>query len=173
MKAFPSALKLRLPGNGAVAGEAATAAPAGDSGGIQPTLHSFIVKHSIWQQGFILTLVVVSLPFYYYSLDLPKAIINTITKWTPHPFSVGFTEFHLDHLTYLWTLCGLYFLMVLVNGGFKYWINRSKGQLGERMLRRLRFELYKRLLRFPISHFKKVSPGELIPMITSEVEPLG
>jgi ABC-type multidrug transport system fused ATPase/permease subunit len=174
MKAFPSALKLRLPGNGAVAGAAATAAPpTGDSGGIQPTLHGFIVKHSIWQQGFILTLVVVSLPFYYYSLDLPKAIINTITKWTPHPFSIGFAEFHLDHLTYLWTLCGLYFLMVLVNGGFKYWINRSKGQLGERMLRRLRFELYKRLLRFPTAYFKKVSTGEIIPMITSEVEPLG
>ncbi|HKX08344.1 MAG TPA: ABC transporter ATP-binding protein/permease [Stellaceae bacterium] len=114
-----------------------------------------------------------SLPFYYYSLDLPKAIINTITKWTPHPFSVGIAEFHFAHLTYLWVLCGLYFLMVLVNGGFKYWINRSKGQLGERMLRRLRFELYKRLLRFPSAYFKKVSTGEIIPMITSEVEPLG
>ena len=173
MKAFPSALKLRLPGNGAAAAEAATAPPTGDSGGIQPTLHAFIVKHSLWQQGFILALVIVSLPFYYYSLDLPKAIINTITKWTPHPFSIGFAEFHFAHLTYLWVLCGLYFLMVLVNGGFKYWINRYKGQLGERMLRRLRFELYKRLLRFPSSYFKKVSTGEIIPMITSEVEPLG
>ena len=174
MKAFPSALKVRLPGNGAAPADAASASrSAGDSGGIQPTLHSFIIKHSLLQQAFILTLVVVSLPFYYYSLDLPKAIINTITKWQPHPFSVGFTQFHLDHLTYLWTLCGLYFLMVLVNGGFKYWINRYKGQLGERMLRRLRFELYKRLLRFPAAYFKKVSTGEIIPMITSEVEPLG
>ena len=174
MKAFPSALKLRLPGNGtAVTGATGASGSAGESGGIQPTLHAFIIKHSIWQQAFILTLVLVSLPFYYYSLDLPKAIINTITKWTPHPFSIGITEFHLAHLTYLWTLCGLYFLMVLVNGGFKYWINRSKGQLGERMLRRLRFELYKRLLRFPTAYFKKVSTGEIIPMITSEVEPLG
>src|SRR5260370_17254018 len=41
------------------------------------------------------------------------------------------------------------------------------------MLRRLRYELYKRLLRFPIGYFKKVSAGEIIPMITSEVEPLG
>jgi len=174
MKAFPSVARLRIPGIGtAPAGTEAASPPAGDSGGIQPTLHGFILKHSLWQQAFIIILVVVSLPFYYYSLDLPKTIINTITKWTPHPFSVGITTFHLDHLTYLWTLCGLYFLMVLVNGGFKYWINRYKGQLGERMLRRLRFELYKRLLRFPTAYFKKVSTVEIIPMITSEVEPLG
>src|SRR5260370_40101901 len=41
------------------------------------------------------------------------------------------------------------------------------------MLRRLRYELYPRLLRFPIGHYKRVSPAELIPMITAEVEPLG
>jgi len=174
MKAFPSVARLRIPGIGAAPlASAARSTSAGDSGGSYPTLHGFIIKHSLWQQVFLLTLVVVSLPFYYYSLDLPKTIINTITKWAPHPFSIGITTFHLDHLTYLWTLCGLYFALVLVNGGFKYWINRYKGQLGERMLRRLRYELYKRLLRFPIGYFKKVSAGEIIPMITSEVEPLG
>jgi ABC-type multidrug transport system fused ATPase/permease subunit len=174
MKAFPSALRLRIPGNGAAPVDAATAVPpTGDSGGIQPTLHGFILKHSLWQQVFVITLAVVSQPFLYYSYDLPKNIINTITKWQPHSFSIGITSFHFDHLTYLWVLCALYFVMVLVNGGFKYWINRYKGQLGERMLRRLRFELYKRLLRFPSSYFKKVSTGEIIPMITSEVEPLG
>jgi len=174
MKAFPSVARLRIPGIGSAPAETAAAVPpAGDSGGIQPTLHGFIIKHSLWQQVYVITLVVVSLPFYYYSLDLPKTIINTITKWTPHPFDIGITTFHLDHLSYLWALCGLYFLLVLINGGFKYWINRYKGQLGERMLRRLRFELYKRLLRFPVAYFKKVSPGEIIPMITSEVEPLG
>jgi putative ABC transport system ATP-binding protein len=174
MKALSSVARLRTPGIGAApAGTATASRPAGDSGGIQPTLHGFILKHSLWQQVYVITLAVVSqLPFLY-SLDLPKTIINTITKWQPHDFDIGITTFHLDHLAYLWVLCGLYFVMVLINGGFKYWINRYKGQLGERMLRRLRFELYKRLLRFPTSHFKKVSTGEIIPMITSEVEPLG
>jgi putative ABC transport system ATP-binding protein len=174
MKAFPSTARLRILGIGAAPASTEAASPsAGDSGGIQPTLHGFILKHSLWQQVFVITLTLVSLPFVYYSYDLPKTIINTITKWTPHPFSIGIATFHLNHLSYLWTLCGLYFLLVLINGGFKYWINRYKGQLGERMLRRLRFELYKRLLRFPVAYFKKVSPGEIIPMITSEVEPLG
>ena len=44
--------------------------------------------------------------------------------------------------------------------------------LGERLLRRLRYELVSRIMRFPLPHFRKVSSGELIPMITAEVEPL-
>ena len=60
-----------------------------------------------------------------------------------------------------------------MDGGLKYFINVFKGLLGERMLRRLRYQLYSRILRFPLPHFRKVSQGELIPMITAEVEPLG
>ena len=41
------------------------------------------------------------------------------------------------------------------------------------MLRRLRYELYARVIRFPLPRFRKVSQGEIIPMITAEVEPLG
>ena len=40
-------------------------------------------------------------------------------------------------------------------------------------LPRLRYQLYARILRFPLPHFKKVAPGEIIPMVTAEVEPVG
>src|SRR5258707_13966076 len=99
MKAFPLAQRLRIPGVGAAPGDAATATPpAGDSGGIQPTLHGFTLKHSLWQHGFIITPAVVSqLPFPY-SLDLPKTIINTITKCQPHALNIRNPALHLDHL---------------------------------------------------------------------------
>ena len=45
--------------------------------------------------------------------------------------------------------------------------------LGERMLRRFRYTLYARILRFPLPHFKNLSAGEIIPMVTAETEPLG
>src|SRR6185437_2636028 len=48
-----------------------------------------------------------------------------------------------------------------------------KGRLGERMLRRFRYTLYLRLLRFPSSYFQKMSSAQIIPMITVECEPLG
>ena len=63
--------------------------------------------------------------------------------------------------------------LVLVNGCFKYHINVYKGQLGERLLRRLRYQLYARMLRFPLVRFRKLGQGEVIPIITAEVEPLG
>ena len=62
---------------------------------------------------------------------------------------------------------------VVINGQFKKSINTQKGRMGERMLRRLRYELYDRILRFPPAHFRKVKQAELATMIKDEVEPLG
>jgi ABC-type multidrug transport system fused ATPase/permease subunit len=70
-------------------------------------------------------------------------------------------------------LCAGFLILVLFNGAFKYCINTFKGQLGERMLRRFRYQLYQRLLRFPLTHFQKTSSAQIIPMITAECESLG
>ncbi|HTZ76324.1 MAG TPA: ABC transporter transmembrane domain-containing protein [Stellaceae bacterium] len=172
MKALSFTIRPRASRAETAAGTAA--APRTGDRAMEGTLYGFILAHSLWQQIFVLLLTLVSFPFLYYSLDLPKTIVNVFTKGAGmHEFSLGVASFPLEQVPYLMALCGLYLLLVLINGGFKYWINRYKGQLGERMLRRLRYELYSRLLRFPLHHFKKVSPGEIIPMITSEVEPLG
>lgn len=131
----------------------------------------FILRFSLKDQLFLLTLTLLSFPFLYYSLELPKIIINdAIRGFEPGTAALGIT---FDQVSYLFTLCGLFLAMVVVNGVIKYFINSLKGQLGERMLRRLRYELYARVLRFPLPRFKKVSSGEIIPMITMEVEPLG
>jgi len=45
--------------------------------------------------------------------------------------------------------------------------------LGERMLRRFRYQMYQRLLRFPLGYFQKMSSAQIIPMITVECEQLG
>ena len=37
----------------------------------------------------------------------------------------------------------------------------------------MRYQLYARVLRFPIARFRKLGQGEVIPIITAEVEPLG
>src|SRR5690606_2894381 len=61
----------------------------------------------------------------------------------------------------------------VINGLFKLYINTYKGRLGERMLRRIRFELVDRVLRFPPFHFKRVRSAEIATMIKDEVEPRG
>jgi len=131
----------------------------------------FILRFSLKDQLFLLTLTLLSFPFLYYTLELPKLIINDAIRGFDQNTAVF--GFSFDQISYLFTLCFLFLLMVVLNGVFKYYINTLKGQLGERMLRRLRYELYARVLRFPLPRFKKVSSGEIIPMITMEVEPLG
>ena len=79
----------------------------------------------------------------------------------------------VDQIDYLLILSGAFLALVFVNGGFKFYVNVFRGQLGERMLRRLRYSLLARVLRFPIPQFKRVSQGEVIQMVNSEVEPLG
>src|SRR6185503_13459698 len=81
--------------------------------------------------------------------------------------------FQVDQLQYLVIMSFVFLIAVVINGQFKKSINTQKGRMGERMLRRLRYELYDRILLFPTSHFRKVKQAELATMIKDEVEPLG
>ena len=70
-------------------------------------------------------------------------------------------------------LCGLFLALVLISGALKYYVNVYAGVVAERMLRRLRYQLYSHLLRFPLPHLRRVSQGELVQMINAETEALG
>ena len=146
---------------------------------MQPSIFKYILHYSKPQQLFLLVVILGSYPFLYLSLDLPKLIINKAIggEADGDVYIVSFfginVSFHMDQIPFLLSLSLIYLLLVLINGGFKYYINVYKGQLGERLLRRLRYQLFGRILRFPLTHFRKISQGELIPMITAEVEPLG
>ncbi len=138
---------------------------------MQRSIFSFIFRYSKRQQLYILCITVLSLPPLYYSLDLPKQIVNEAIGGSNFPQNL--LGFELNQVQFLLFLSFIFLGLVFVNGGFKYYINVYKGRLGERMLRRLRYELYTRVLRFRLPRFKRMSQGEIIPMITAEVEPLG
>lgn len=138
---------------------------------MEDTVFKFVLRYSLRQQLIILTLTVVSFPFLYFSLDLPKIIINEAIGGQNFPREIMGLEF--DQVPYLLLLSFTFLALVFINGGFKYYIEIYKGKTGERMLRRLRFQLYDRILRFPLPHFRRISQGELIPMITGEVEAVG
>jgi len=137
------------------------------------SLFRYIWKHSKRQQIIILMVTFLSFPLIYYSLDLPKQIVNQALQGTDWPQPVPILGIELDQIPYLLTLCFLFLALVIINNGIKFWLNTAKNLLGERMLRRLRYELYQRILRFRLPRFRQVSQGEIIPMITSEVDPLG
>lgn len=158
-------------------------------------LFRFIWQNSRRDQIFILALIVLSLPFYWASLDVPKRIINDGLQGRAYAggkttvqfgeFTLGLPEFlgggsyalsqgvALTQLDYLLALSGIFLFFVVINGAFKYVINIQKGILGERMLRRMRFDLFALLLRFRPEDIRSVKPAEAASMIKDEVEPIG
>ncbi len=151
------------------------------SGGIVPSynrgmetgVYRYILRYSARQQIALTLLAVVSYPFLYGFYLLPKEIINGAIEAEATAFPVELLGFRFAQLDYLYLLCGLFLALVAINQGFKYAINVYRGRTGERMLRRLRYALYARLLRFPLPAFRRTSQGEVIQMITAETEPLG
>lgn len=157
-------------------------------------LFSYIWRHSRPEQVVILLLVVLAQVFYFMSLTVPKDVINNgiqgnafknsktipflvweldLSAFLPGKVIRFFDGFQVDQLQYLVAMSFVFLGAVVINGQFKKTINTQKGRMGERMLRRLRYELYDRILRFPPAHFRKVKQAELATMIKDEVEPLG
>ncbi len=111
------------------------------------------------------------MPIVYASLEIPKIIINSAIGGQGIPDDIF--GFETDQIDYLLILSFLFLALILLSGILKYVTNVYRGVVGERMLRRIRFDLFSRILRFPSKRFKQVSQGEILPMVTAETEPLG
>jgi putative ABC transport system ATP-binding protein len=158
---------------------------------MESRLSSYIWKHTKKQQLWILLVVAVSMIPYFMSFDLPKQIVNGpiqgkgfkegATQTFMHiAFDIPgfgnvtlFSGIELDRMSMLFALSAVFLLLVIVNGLFKFYINTYKGKLGERLLRRIRFELVDKILRFPPNQFKRAKGAEIASMVKDEVEPLG
>ncbi|PZR00353.1 MAG: ABC transporter ATP-binding protein [Cereibacter sphaeroides] len=110
-------------------------------------------------------------PVLYLTLELPKRIINDAIG--AQSSTVDVLGFQISQVGFLALLCFAYLVSVVGNGVLKMHVNTLKGVLSERMLRRFRYALIARILRFPQSYFHRTSQGELVSMITAESEQLG
>ena len=140
---------------------------------MEHSIYRYIIRHSLRSQIVLTVIAIASFPFLYAFYELPKQIVNRVIQGDTGDFPAVVFGVPFSQLEYLFTLCGVFLLLVVANQGFKYAINVLAGRTGERMLRRLRYDLYARVLRFPLPHFRKLSQGEIITMVTAEVEPLG
>lgn len=125
------------------------------------------------RQVMLVIMAICSYPFVYAFYELPKMIVNDAIQPKNPDFPTTVFGFEFGQIDYLFLLCAGFLLLVAINQSFKYVINVYSGITGERMLRRLRYDLYGRVLRFPLPQFRKTSQGEIITMVTAEVEPLG
>ncbi|SFI05577.1 ABC transporter ATP-binding protein/permease [Albimonas pacifica] len=131
----------------------------------------FVWRHSARDQLVLLFFTLLTFPIIWITLELPKTIINEAISGTEFPQE--FFGVPLEQTQYLIALCFAYLLAISVNNGVKYAQNVQRGILGERMLRRMRFDLYRRVMGRPLSRLKGTSPGELVQMISAELAPIG
>ncbi|MEO0623474.1 MAG: ABC transporter transmembrane domain-containing protein [Pseudomonadota bacterium] len=135
------------------------------------SLFAFIWKHSRRDQLILLGVTLLSFPLLYLTLELPKRIVNDAIGAETDRVALFGTE--ISQIQFLAVLCCGFLLAVIGSGLMKMQVNTMKGVLAERLLRRFRFQLIGRILRFPTRTFRRTSQGELIAMVTSEAEPLG
>ena len=160
---------------------------------MEPRLFRYIWTHSKRQQIWILIVVALSMPTYFLAFDIPKQIVNgpiqgggfespdatqkVMSVVISNPFGEGsvtlFEGFEVSRMGALIALSSAFLGYVIINGAFKLYINTYKGRLGERMLRRLRYQLVDRVLRFPFPQYRRVRSSEIATMIKDEVDPLG
>ncbi len=161
---------------------------------MEQNLFRYVWRHSKRDQLVVLAIILLSLPFYFASFDLPKRILNDALQGRaftanmplttfldmslPLPEALGgkitlFRGFQVNQLQLLMGLSLIFLLLVVINGAFKYYINLSKGILGERMLRRMRFEVFSLYLRFKPEDIRAVKPAEAASIIKDEIEPIG
>jgi putative ABC transport system ATP-binding protein len=163
---------------------------------MEPNLLTYIWKNSKKEQTVALLIILASMPTYFLSLELPKQIVNgpiqgvgfdnpgdiatfmRITLPLPDFLYSGepivlFSGIDFERVGYLLALSISFLVLVSANGIFKLVVNTFKGRMGERVLRRLRFELFDRVLRFPLSRFRRTKASEVSSMIKDEVEPMG
>ncbi len=159
---------------------------------MEKNVFSFIWKYSKKQQIILVTLALINMPITFFGYTLIEKIVNeglrasqdvekvvdgeTVTE------TVKTVDFPEDRVragardgSGRFPCAGRYPVSwLLVLQSIKYVLNVFRGQTAERMLRRLRYTLFNRIPALPRRKtFKKVSQGELISMITAEVEPLG
>ncbi len=126
---------------------------------METNLYRYIIRRSLKQQLVLVAIIFVLALLNPWMLSLTKQIINK---------AIGKGDLNL----LVW-LCSLYLGAVLASGALKYIRQNLEGLISERMLRNLRSELYERILRFPLPHFRNTSTGQLVAMILGEVEDLG
>jgi ABC-type bacteriocin/lantibiotic exporter with double-glycine peptidase domain len=131
----------------------------------------FILRFSLREQIMLVVLSAAVLPLLYFTLELPKIIVNDAIGGTDFPKTVLGQQ--LEQVPYLLLLCFAFLVLVLLSGTLKYFASTFRYRVGDRLLRRLRYDMIERLLRFPSAELRSTSTGQVVSMVTAETSNLG
>ena len=130
-------------------------------------IFKYIWRYSKTEQLWLLAITIFSFPVLYLTLEIPKRIINDVLSSSDFPITV--LGFEIEQYYYLISLCLAFLILVITAGMIKMKINVRMGEISEKLVRRIRYQLVESAIRGD----PKVTQGELIPIITAETDKLG
>src|SRR5215831_899125 len=87
--------------------------PQGGTDGLDPSIYGYILHYSLREQIYLVVVTLLSFPFLYYSLDLPKKIINEAISGREFP--KHYYNIEVGQVSYLVLLCAVFLALVLIN----------------------------------------------------------
>lgn len=134
-------------------------------------LERYVLKATLRPQLRLLLLSLLTLPAAWLLLEIPKHIINHAladAEGDGHP-GMAFLGLELGRVGLLFALCASYLAVLTLGGLAKYAVNRARGGLNERLVRRLRLAVFRRA-RGERSPERRAA---LAAVAVQEVEPIG
>ena len=123
------------------------------------SLYGFIWRSSGRQQAWLVLLTLIVAPMSMVPLELQRRIVDDAI---------------LDgNLPYMLMLCGIYLVILLVQGGLKYLLNVYRGSLVEKVGLKLRGQIFNVLVDEPLKRHEQsagIDKGAVVSMTSSEVE---
>lgn len=110
-------------------------------------------------QFLLLLIIVVSLFFRVFPLEMQKRIVNE--------------AIHLRDEQLLFLYCGLFVGASTLASLLKYITNILQTIIGQKILVELRKELYHHILQLPLQFYRKMQPGTVISAMTAELNAIG
>ena len=106
-------------------------------------------------QIILLVIIVISLFFRVYPLEMQRKIINI--------------AINLRMVDKLYLYCALYMAAVMMAGIMKYLANTLEAVIGQKILIGMRRELYQHILRLPLTFFHRTQTGTITSAMTAEL----
>ncbi|WP_331299038.1 hypothetical protein [Methylobacterium oryzae] len=109
-------------------------------------LERYVMRATLRPQLRLLLLSLLTLPAAWLLLEIPKHIINhalSDAEGDGHP-GMAFLGLELGRVELLFALCASYLAVLTLGGLAKYAVNRARGSLNERLVRRLRLAVFRR-----------------------------
>ena len=126
---------------------------------VKRSLFSWVLAGNGKLQLLLIAIIVVTVFARVLPLEMQKRVVNEAIKLRD-----------IDLLLYY---CGIYLVSVITASGLKYLITLIQTLIGQRVLARMRKDLYHHILTLPLNFFRRTQPGMVVSALITELTTSG